>query len=96
MPADLQSAPVVHLGTRPLTPLPRHPAQDSAQADGRTRTDNLLITNELLYRLSYVGNRSDENPNDKYTQLGIIVKFTLAVEMGFWELGRHHCARQCT
>ena len=24
-------------------------------ADGRNRTDNLLITNQLLYRLSYIG-----------------------------------------
>lgn len=28
---------------------------EEAGANGRTRTDDLLITNQLLYRLSYVG-----------------------------------------
>ena len=43
-PADLQSAPFGHSGTPPDTLL--------GAGDG-TRTRNLLITNQLLYRLSY-------------------------------------------
>ena len=30
-------------------------------AGGRTRTDDLLITNQLLYQLSYAGKRQDES-----------------------------------
>ena len=41
---DLQSAPFGHSGTHPNT-----------QADDRTRTDNLLITSQLLCQLSHVG-----------------------------------------
>ena len=44
-PADLQSAPFDHSGTPPLLPT-------SGAGDG-TRTRNLLITNQLLYLLSY-------------------------------------------
>jgi hypothetical protein len=44
--ADLQSAPVGHLG---ISPLPIH------GANGRIRTPDLLITNQLLYQLSYIG-----------------------------------------
>ena len=44
--ADLQSAPVGHLGISPL----RHHG-----ANGRIRTPDLLITNQLLYQLSYIG-----------------------------------------
>src|SRR5947199_9663212 len=44
-PADLQSAPFGHLGTSP------HLASRTvdARADGRSRTDDLLITSQLLY-----------------------------------------------
>ena len=41
-PADLQSAPFNHSGIRPHG------------AGNRTRTYDLLITNQLLYQLSYV------------------------------------------
>ena len=44
-PTDLQSAPFSHSGTPP------HGAGDG------TRTRNLLITNQLLYRLSYASKR---------------------------------------
>ena len=44
--ADLQSAPVGHLG---ISPGPVH------GANGRIRTPDLLITNQLLYQLSYIG-----------------------------------------
>ena len=44
--ADLQSAPVGHLG---ISPVPIH------GANGRIRTPDLLITNQLLYQLSYIG-----------------------------------------
>ena len=40
---DLQSAPFGHSGTPPFKP----------GAGGRTRTPDLLITNQLLYQLSY-------------------------------------------
>ncbi len=40
--ADLQSAPFGHSGTYPFY-----------GAGGRTRTPDLLITNQLLYQLSY-------------------------------------------
>ena len=40
---DLQSAPFGHSGTLPY----------SIGAGGRTRTPDLLITNQLLYQLSY-------------------------------------------
>lgn len=40
-PADLQSAPFNHSGIRPHG------------AGNRTRTYDLLITNQLLYQLSY-------------------------------------------
>ena len=44
---DLQSAPFGHLGTRPYFVL------KFSGAGGRTRTPDLLITNQLLYQLSY-------------------------------------------
>ena len=40
---DLQSAPFGHSGTLPY----------EVEAGGRTRTPDLLITNQLLYQLSY-------------------------------------------
>ena len=43
---DLQSAPFGHLGTPPYEILKRG-------AGGRIRTPDLLITNQLLYQLSY-------------------------------------------
>ncbi len=42
---DLQSAPFGHSGTPPYS--------IHAGAGGRTRTPDLLITNQLLYQLSY-------------------------------------------
>ena len=44
--ADLQSVPFGHSGIHPYG-IVFH------KADDRTRTDNLLITNQLLYQLSY-------------------------------------------
>ena len=43
---DLQSAPFGRSGTHPY------------EADDRTRTDNLLITNQLLCQLSHIGKLS--------------------------------------
>ena len=45
-PADLQSVPFGHLGTPPYSVL-------KSGAGGRIRTPDLLITNQLLYQLSY-------------------------------------------
>ena len=50
--ADLQSAPFGHSGTRPYFPDKR--ARSIGAEDG-TWTRNLLITSQLLYRLSYFG-----------------------------------------
>ena len=46
LPADLQSVPFGHSGIPPYS-------FGSRGAGGRTRTPDLLITNQLLYRLSY-------------------------------------------
>ena len=46
--ADLQSVPFGHSGIRPYEIY-------ISQADNRTRTDNLLITNQLLCQLSHIG-----------------------------------------
>jgi hypothetical protein len=54
-PADLQSAPVGRLGTPPRLTSPHANAALVGRADGETRTRNLLITNQLLCQLSYVG-----------------------------------------
>src|SRR5688572_14262487 len=47
-PADLQSAPFGHSGTPPDLSEPV-----CQRAGGRTRTDYLLITNQLLCQVSY-------------------------------------------
>ena len=46
LPADLQSVPFGHSGIPPYSFV-------IGGAGGRTRTPDLLITNQLLYRLSY-------------------------------------------
>ena len=46
--ADLQSVPFGHSGIHPYG-IVYH------RADDRTRTDNLLITNQLLCQLSHIG-----------------------------------------
>ena len=46
--ADLQSVPFGHSGIHPYD-IKYH------KADDRTRTDNLLITNQLLCQLSHIG-----------------------------------------
>ena len=46
--ADLQSVPFGHSGIRPKQ-------YEIVKADDRTRTDNLLITNQLLCQLSHIG-----------------------------------------
>ena len=57
-PADLQSAPVGRLGTPPRLTSPHANAALVGRADGETRTRNLLITNQLLYQLSYAGKKN--------------------------------------
>jgi hypothetical protein len=47
---DLQSAPFGHSGTHP-----NKIQQYFVEADDRTRTDNLLITSQLLCQLSHIG-----------------------------------------
>ena len=47
-PADLQSVPFGHSGIHPFFAFQQ-------KADDRTRTDNLLITNQLLCQLSHIG-----------------------------------------
>ena len=58
--ADLQSAPVGHLG---ISPVPIH------GANGRIRTPDLLITNQLLYQLSYTSVLGGNNRARTYDPL---------------------------
>ena len=51
LPTDLQSAPFGHSGIPPYSNL----RAKKCGADDGTRTRNLLITNQLLYQLSYIG-----------------------------------------
>ena len=51
--ADLQSVPFGHSGICPLL------QYKIVEADDRTRTDNLLITNQLLCQLSHIGKKWD-------------------------------------
>ena len=56
VPTDLQSAPFGHSGIHPNYLLLYIVSLScSMQADDRTRTDNLLITNQLLCQLSHIG-----------------------------------------
>ena len=48
LPADLQSVPFGHSGIPPYSD-----ADSKGGAGGRIRTPDLLITNQLLYLLSY-------------------------------------------
>ncbi len=48
LPADLQSAPFGHSGTPPQII-----TTETVQAGDRTRTNNRLLTKQLLYQLSY-------------------------------------------
>ena len=50
VPTDLQSAPFGHSGTLPHI---LYSIVNKNGAGGRTRTPDLLITNQLLYQLSY-------------------------------------------
>ena len=52
---DLQSAPFGRSGIRPYEIYKKE-----CGAGGRTRTPDLLITNQLLYRLSYTGVSSEQ------------------------------------
>ena len=49
---DLQSPPFGHLDTRPNIALPAQRAERKAKATSRTQTEDLQITNQLLYQLS--------------------------------------------
>ena len=53
--ADLQSVPFGHSGIHPFEYIIFSYAYFYAKADDRTRTDNLLITNQLLCQLSHIG-----------------------------------------
>ena len=53
--ADLQSVPFGHSGIYPFEYIIFDYAYFYAKADDRTRTDNLLITNQLLCQLSHIG-----------------------------------------
>ena len=59
-PADLQSVPFGHSGICPFKTFNMKLTHFNSQnklrkADDRTRTDNLLITNQLLCQLSHIG-----------------------------------------
>ena len=55
--ADLQSVPFGLSGIPPNL-FSSFPLLLRVKADNRTRTDNLLITNQLLCQLSYIGTNS--------------------------------------
>ena len=61
--ADLQSVPFGHSGTPPYS--------ICSGAGRRTRTPDLLITNQLLYQLSYTGGSTEHG---YYTMMGEKVK----------------------
>ena len=61
--ADLQSVPFGHSGICPFKTFNMKLTHFNSQnklrkADDRTRTDNLLITNQLLCQLSHIGIRN--------------------------------------
>ena len=56
---DLQSAPFGHSGIPPLG------------ADDGTRTRNLLITNQLLYQLSYISLKNGASGQNRTVDTGI-------------------------
>ena len=62
MTADLQSAPFGRSGTLPIIKLPD---KIRSGAGGRTRTPDLLITNQLLYQLSYTSVERSINISQK-------------------------------
>ena len=54
--ADLQSVPFGHSGIHPYEVISSITVEFLLlKADDRTRTDNLLITNQLLCQLSHIG-----------------------------------------
>ena len=53
--ADLQSVPFGHSGIHPFSLTTIYNCYGNVKADDRTRTDNLLITNQLLCQLSHIG-----------------------------------------
>ena len=57
---DLQSAPFGHSGTLPYA-IVTAAVSERGGAGRRTRTPDLLITNQLLYQLSYTSTISDES-----------------------------------
>ena len=61
--ADLQSVPFGHSGIHPCSILlPKDILCAFVKADKRTRTVNLLITNQLLCQLSHIGIYIKEGP----------------------------------
>jgi hypothetical protein len=65
---DLQSAPFGRSGIPPYIQLFNSissPASGEGRAGGRIRTPDLLITNQLLYRLSYTSKSLTLNDNSK-------------------------------
>jgi hypothetical protein len=68
-PADLQSAPFGHSGTSPNPistgpPLINITIPNPKSAGEGIRTRDLLITNQLLYQLSYASNKACNNPKN--------------------------------
>ncbi len=63
--ADLQSVPFGHSGTPPYLLAPAVRCGLAGGAGRRTRTPDLLITNQLLYRLSYTSAITGDDYNNK-------------------------------
>ncbi len=45
----------IHIGMKKAGNIHCRPAESKTGANDRNRTDDLFITSELLYRLSYIG-----------------------------------------
>jgi hypothetical protein len=61
-------------------------------ADSRIRTDDLLITNQLLYQLSYAGNCFDKRCSGRYPNVERSVYHYLhSAEANFANVSRHAC-----
>ena len=74
--ADLQSVPFGHSGIHPNN----HIRRLYAKADDRTRTDNLLITNQLLCQLSHIGIR------EQNVCLFLFRETNVSYQLGSWDL----------
>ena len=80
---DLQSAPFGHSGTPPCIK-----KSEFNGAGGRTRTPDLLITNQLLYQLSYTSKPKCQN---NIQQIATNVKRKIEFFYKNFNFSKKHC-----